>query len=296
MEIRQLECLVACAQTKSFKKAASNLYTSQSNVSKIIASLEKELGKKIFERKQYGIELTSKGRQVYKQALSILESTARIRDDIEDDDGEELRVVFQPSSWFATAFCQYYMQYADDTQRFYMTSAPLEDIIRRISNNQDQLGFAYIEDTQFERLQDMMTGNHIGFYVLKKAKTVLYYSGNIDPTMRADLPLIQGIEDSYSGLSLWKERMVNQEIRQKLRVVITTNSDYIMQEILKKTKLSNISPEYLSHSDFAFRNKTSRLEGTDQSIQFICMFRNDCAMEPLARKFFSYIKQYIEEE
>lgn len=38
--------MVACAQTKSFSKAASILFTSQSNVSKMIASLEKELGKK----------------------------------------------------------------------------------------------------------------------------------------------------------------------------------------------------------------------------------------------------------
>lgn len=296
MEIRQLECLVACAQTKSFKKAAIVLYTSQSNVSKIIASLEKELGKKLFERVQYGIELTPKGRQVYKQALSILESTAKIREDVEKDDAEELRVAFQPSSWFATAFCKYYMQHAEETQCFYMTSVPVDDIIRRISNNQDQLGFAYIEDTQLEKLQDMLANNHIGYYVLKKAKTVLYYSGNIDPTVRADLPLIQGSEDHYSGLSLWKERMVNQEIRQKLRVVITTNSDYIMQEVLKNTNLSNISPEYLSHNEFSLRNKTRRLEGTDQFIQFICMFRNDCSMEPLPRKFFNFIRQYIEEE
>lgn len=62
--------MVACAQTKSFSKAASILFTSQSNVSKMIASLEKELGKKVFERKQHGIELTDKGKQIYKYALS----------------------------------------------------------------------------------------------------------------------------------------------------------------------------------------------------------------------------------
>ena len=43
MELRQLQCMVICAQTKSFSKAASMLFTSQSNVSKTIAALEKEL-------------------------------------------------------------------------------------------------------------------------------------------------------------------------------------------------------------------------------------------------------------
>lgn len=106
MELRQLQCMVACAQTKSFSKAASILFTSQSNVSKMIASLEKELGKKVFERKQHGIELTDKGKQIYKYALSMVECSAKILECAEEDATEELRVSFQPGSWFANAFCE----------------------------------------------------------------------------------------------------------------------------------------------------------------------------------------------
>lgn len=89
MELRQLQCMVACAQTKSFSKAASILFTSQSNVSKMIASLEKELGKKVFERKQHGIELTDKGKQIYKYALSMVECSAKILECAEEDATEE---------------------------------------------------------------------------------------------------------------------------------------------------------------------------------------------------------------
>ena len=80
MELRQLQCMVICAQTKSFSRAASMLFTSQSNVSKTIASLENELGKKIFERKRHGIELTAKGKQIYQYALSMVECSAKILD------------------------------------------------------------------------------------------------------------------------------------------------------------------------------------------------------------------------
>ena len=78
MELRQLQCMVICAQTKSFSKAASMLFTSQSNVSKTIAALEKELGKKIFERRRHGIELTAKGEQIYK----FVTMTQAIRTDV----------------------------------------------------------------------------------------------------------------------------------------------------------------------------------------------------------------------
>lgn len=55
MELRQLQCMVICAQTKSFSKAASMLFTSQSNVSKTIAALEKNLERKYLN--EGGMEL-----------------------------------------------------------------------------------------------------------------------------------------------------------------------------------------------------------------------------------------------
>ena len=51
MEIKQLEYFVAASECGSFNKAAQCLYTSQPNVSKVVSSLEKELGRELFERK-----------------------------------------------------------------------------------------------------------------------------------------------------------------------------------------------------------------------------------------------------
>ncbi|MDD6614754.1 MAG: LysR family transcriptional regulator [Lachnospiraceae bacterium] len=292
MELRQLQCLVTCAQTHSFSKAASILFTSQSNVSKTIASLEKELGKKLFERKQHGIELTEKGRQIYKHALSMMECSAKILDCADEEDTEELRVSFQPSSWFASAFCDYYIQFGETKKRYYMISAPVDEIIRRISNAQDQLGFAYIEETQLEKLQEIFQTNHIGYYVLKRTRTVLYCGKKRDETL-SEIPLIQGSKDSYSGISLWKSRPVNEETNLKLKVVISTNSDYIMREILQRTELSNISPEYLSHNEKSLCSDVEHLEGDEQTVRFICIFRNDRILEKLPKQFLSFIKQYI---
>ena len=296
MELRQLQCLVACAQTQSFSKAASTLFTTQSNVSKMIASLEKELGKKLFERKKHGIELTEKGKQIYKHALSMMECSAKIMDCAAEDDAEELRISFQPCSWFASAFCEYYIQFGGNGQKFNITSAPVDEIIRRISNNLDSLGFAYIEDTQLAKLQDVFKANHIGYYALKKTKTVLYYGGKADKENVAELSLIQGNEDFYSGISLWKEKELDEETKLKLKVVITTNSDYIMQEILQRTELSNISPGYLSHSEKSLRQDIKQFEDLEQVVQFICIFRNDRTLEKLPKQFLAFIKQYIEEE
>ena len=294
MELRQLQCMVICAQTKSFSKAASMLFTSQSNVSKTIAALEKELGRKVFERRQHGIELTAKGEQIYKYALSMVECSAKILDCAEEDATEELRVSFQPSSWFANAFCEYYIQESAG-EKYNIISAPAEEIIRRIIANQDQLGFAYFEDSQLDKLKKMFPENHIGYYTLKRTKTVLYCRDKTYHEKRNEISLVQGVEDYYSGISLWKEQKENEEEKRKLQVKVTTNSDYIMQAMLQNTDLGNISPDGLSHSDKFINHDTMQLENQEQSVQFICIFRNDQKMERLPKKFLTFIKNYVME-
>ena len=294
MELRQLQCMVICAQTKSFSKAASMLFTSQSNVSKTIAALEKELGKKIFERRRHGIELTAKGEQIYKYALSMVECSAKILDCAEEDATEELRVSFQPSSWFANTFCEYYIQESAG-EKYNIISAPAEEIIRRIIANQDQLGFAYFEDSQLDKLKKMFPENHIGYYTLKRTKTVLYCRDKSYHEKRNEISLVQGVEDYYSGISLWKEQKESEEERRKLQVKVTTNSDYIMQAMLQNTDLGNISPDGLSHSDKFINHDIMQLENQEQSVQFICIFRNDQKMERLPKKFLTFIKNYVME-
>lgn len=294
MELRQLQCMVICAQTKSFSKAASLLFTSQSNVSKTIASLEKELGRKVFERKQHGIELTDKGKQIYQYALSMVECSAKILDCAEEDATEELRISFQPSSWFADAFCEYYLQQAAG-EKYNIISAPAEEIIRRIIASQDQLGFAYFEESQLEKVKKMFPENHIGYYILKTTKTVLYCRNKAEHENQNEILLIQGVEDYYSGISLWKNQTDGEEEKRKLQVKVTTNSDYIMQTMLQKTELGNISPNCLSHTEHTISHDTMQLENQEQSVQFVCLFRNDQKMENLPKKFLSFIKKYMEE-
>lgn len=72
MKIEQLVCFQKVVQCKSFTKAANELYTTQPSVSKIIDSMEKELGRQLFLRTNRGVELTDFGQRVYNDARVIL--------------------------------------------------------------------------------------------------------------------------------------------------------------------------------------------------------------------------------
>ena len=74
MELKQLEFFLMCVDCGSLGKAAERLYTSQPNVSKVIRSLEEELGNNVFERTSRGLRLTPYGKSIYDYALNTVKN------------------------------------------------------------------------------------------------------------------------------------------------------------------------------------------------------------------------------
>lgn len=72
MRIEQLTAFEKVVQHSSFTKAASELYTTQPSVSKMIDALEDELGHQLLRRTSRGIELTPYGKRVYGDVKIIL--------------------------------------------------------------------------------------------------------------------------------------------------------------------------------------------------------------------------------
>lgn len=69
----------------SFSKAAEEMGYSQSAMSQMIASLEKELGTRLIHRSRYGVELTLEGRELYpkiEQMLTAYQAVLEKNDEI----------------------------------------------------------------------------------------------------------------------------------------------------------------------------------------------------------------------
>lgn len=80
MNLQHLEYFFAIADNKSVSKAAEKLHVSQPSLSRVIRSMEEEMGTKLFIRTAKGMELTKEGEALYgegKRALDIL-NNARI--------------------------------------------------------------------------------------------------------------------------------------------------------------------------------------------------------------------------
>lgn len=89
MELRQLRYFVTTAEKLSFSEAARALSITQSTLSQQIASLEGELGVKLFERNKHRMWLTDMGNALLPSALRTLEDATACLDHIQDVQGLE---------------------------------------------------------------------------------------------------------------------------------------------------------------------------------------------------------------
>lgn len=79
MNIRDLNYILAVAETGNFSKAADICYVSQPTLSGQIKKLEEELGVSIFERTNRKVEITAVGDEILSHARQIISETETIR-------------------------------------------------------------------------------------------------------------------------------------------------------------------------------------------------------------------------
>lgn len=72
MEIRQLKYFISAAEQLNLTRAAKECYIAQSAMTVQIASLEREMGVKLFERHSRGLILTDAGQALLKRAREIV--------------------------------------------------------------------------------------------------------------------------------------------------------------------------------------------------------------------------------
>jgi len=80
MTLTELKYIVAVARERHFGKAADACFVSQPTLSVAIKKLEEELDVKLFERSANEVSVTPLGEEIVRQAQSVLEQAAHIKD------------------------------------------------------------------------------------------------------------------------------------------------------------------------------------------------------------------------
>ena len=78
MEIRNLRYFLAVAREENMSRAAETLHVTQPTLSKQLKALEDELGKKLFTRHSFSIELTDEGILLRDRAEDLIAMADKI--------------------------------------------------------------------------------------------------------------------------------------------------------------------------------------------------------------------------
>ena len=85
LDLRQVRTFLEVARTRSFTRAAAQLYYAQSSVTSQVQSLEKDLGLPLFNRLGRQVELTAAGRQFLTHAEKLICAAEQARLSIQND-------------------------------------------------------------------------------------------------------------------------------------------------------------------------------------------------------------------
>ncbi|MEB6550950.1 LysR family transcriptional regulator [Heyndrickxia sporothermodurans] len=84
MDVQHLKYFVAVAKEGNFTKAAQKLYVSQPTISKMVKSIEEELGVVLFDRTGKQAKLTDAGEVILAQAQNIIRSFENLSSELDD--------------------------------------------------------------------------------------------------------------------------------------------------------------------------------------------------------------------
>ena len=262
MDLKQLQYFVVCAQTGSFSDAANVLYSTQPSVSKVVKALEDALGMQLFERLPRGIRLTVQGQKVYRYACRITNEIDTLENMAAHGMTKWIRVSLNPSSWFANQFVDFYNETYEKNYHFQLTTAGVRSVMDRVRDYVDDIGFVYILSQQKENFLHEISRNKLQFVPMYETDVVFYpgketelYDSSKSKVELKDLDgvrFIQNYQDEFFDIGSVHEESFQWK---DIDISVLTNSDYIMEKMLKNSRVSNVSGSYLSE------NKTGTTPG-----------------------------------
>ena len=262
MDLKQLQYFVVCAQTGSFSDAAKVLYSTQPSVSKVVKALEDALGMQLFERLPRGIRLTVQGQKVYRYACRITNEIDALENMASHGMTKWIRVSLNPSSWFANQFVDFYNETYEKNYHFQLTTAGVRSVMDRVRDYVDDIGFVYILSQQKENFLHEISRNKLQFVPMYETDVVFYPGKETElcDSSKSKVELkdldgvrfIQNYQDEFFDIGSVHEESFQWK---DIDISVLTNSDYIMEKMLKNSRVSNVSGSYLSE------NKTGTTPG-----------------------------------
>ncbi|MDD5922701.1 MAG: LysR family transcriptional regulator [Eubacteriales bacterium] len=304
MELKQINFFVTAAETGSFGKAAAKLYTSQPNISKVIRSLEKELGYKLFERTPRGLVLTEKGQSIYHYAKNILENAAMLTNAGTSKGEEYFRISTYSSHVLMRVLTELYQRHPE--MKIDHLDGNVEEITENVSRGISELGILFVSKNNLTAFQHILQHRDLEFHLIAWRRACVYLNKknpyydreNLRMEELPNLRLIGGSTDFFSIQHHYAEVNVGLNIEDKLNDVVKTNSEHLATDLLNETDLAVLSVDLRSRVFNPSTTKVVYIEGEDADLAFGYITRKERALSAYGEEFLELVHELpgMEEE
>lgn len=302
MELKQLKYFVTVAETGSFNKAATLLYTSQPNVSKIIKNLEEVLNISLFERTSKGVSLTTSGKKIYDHAKNVLKNAYLISQMAKERSTEMFSISCFPSVMVSGIFRKFYSEEVnnEDTQ-LELLEGTVEEIMENVEKGRSEIGILYYANRKEVIFKHILDHKHLDFVKIEDARLCLYpgVKSNIYNRKKISIKELSkvklihlpkdffAIEHDLDMVSVGVMSMNN------LLNSVSTNSDNLLVDMLSNTDVCYIGL-YLMHDNLRLPNmNVVEIEGVDKSLILGFVKRRESNLSKKAETFIEYLKRMI---
>lgn len=275
MELKQLEFFVTTAEVGSLNQAAEILYTSQSNVSKVINALEKELGFNLFDRHSKGVLITERGLELLEYAKVILKNAELMKNISKHVSKSKFSVSSYPSHMISSIFVDFYNdkdKVEEVVYEFY--EGTVEEISDNVENRVSEIGILYFSKHQLNCFKHIMMHKNLEFYPLEE-KEMCIYVGKNNPLYQREsvhfseldvLSFVQPIKDYFSLEHHLDTISIGSFAMDRFKNKVHTNSDNLLIDLLMNTDMCSFGIHYLDPNFQAYDIKPLKLEGCSKCL------------------------------
>lgn len=299
MKLQQLEYFIAVSQCGSLGKAAARLYTSQPNVSKVIHTLEAELGHPLFERTTRGLRLNSYGKSIYEYADNILKNAEMINNACTQNVSGTFHISTYQSTTLARLLVQLYKNHPE--LRIEHRQGNVEEVTGNVENGVSELGIIYISRKYKQALLNILAQKKLAFFELGTARACitvgprspLYNRTRIPYSELAGLHFVRGIRDYFSEND-FSSSNIGITASDALQTDVYTNCNQMVSYLLEETELADfginlVYPGDPDH-DRPYSYKTIEVAGTESTMVLGYITEKDRGLSDTAAEFVRMIR------
>ncbi len=304
MTLTQLHYIITIAETKSFNKAAEQLYVSQPSLTSAMKELEKELGITLFYRSGRGVTLTNDGtefllyaKQIYGQYESVLEKYGK-----GGSYKKKFGVSTQHYSFVVKAFVDMAKEFDMSKYEFAIRETKTAEVLSDVSTMKSEIGVLYLCDFNRKSMEKLMKSAGLEFHHLIDCQAYVYIWKNHPLASESSIsfaelegyPCLSFEQGDNSSFYFAEEILSTNEYSQVIRANDRATMLNLMVGLNGYTLCSGIICEELNGNDFIAVPFRDDEKNPNSTMEIGYIVRKNTILSKMGELFVNKLKQYLD--